>query len=92
VKVGSWRLEGAPGFGAETHVERNYSFDPIKNVYFPFQDITKARAYARVALAGTIALAPQVEAVAQIIGHLTFTDKANGGYVLAAVGLRLTLP
>jgi hypothetical protein len=88
-RVGPVRLEGSGGLGAEQHVERTY-FGPTSSV--PYEDVTKARPYARFAFSASRELAPQLDAVAQLVGHLTVTDRDGGAFVLAAFGLRLTLP
>jgi hypothetical protein len=88
-RVGPVRIEGSGGVGAEQHIERTY-FDASLGV--SYQDVTRARPYARVAFCASHPLAPQLDAVAQLVGHLTATDRPAGAFVFGAVGLRLTLP
>jgi hypothetical protein len=88
-KMAPVQLEASGGAGVELFIERD--FYPFLE-WTQYSDETHVRAYGRGAFAATYPLAPQIDAVAQLVGHGTVTDLRNALSGLLALGVRLTLP
>jgi hypothetical protein len=84
--IGRLGLEPSVGAGVEVFESRTFVFDgpPVS------QKI--ARGFFRATFAATFPLSRQLDAIAQVGGHLTATTSLDGVYALTTFGLRVRLP